>query len=194
MHIAQALALVADRFNVLRPEAALMAQLLTDMPSGMGSLPASVLAAAFEALARGAGPYSRRWLYLEAAVLLGQKGHQPSADDFACAPGVWGAVLNRATQTFRARATEPPPVDGRPDPVKVLADLIDLLGRELLVLVEQALVIRQRRAEAEAIRKLAAVVRAEMRPEPRKKKPRVRKGAGEVARRRRARAEVQAHG
>ena len=164
MHISQALLFIAEKFPSLRPELTLMSALLVDMPSGMGSLPASVLGAAFEVLAFGSGPYSRRWLYLEAAILLG--GHSPQSMDVACAVGVWGAVLARATQAYRARASEAPPPDGKPDPARPLIALIEMLGREITVLVEESEAIRVRRAHEEAVRKAKAAKRTAARPTP----------------------------
>lgn len=179
MHIAQALLVVAERFPTLRPEATVMSTLLTDMPAGMGSLPASVLGAAFEALAFGAGPYSRRWLYLEAAILLG--GHNPQSMDVACAVGVWGAVLGRATQVYRARASEAPPVEGKPDPARPLMALIELLGREVAVLLEASEVIRVRHAREEAARKAKASERTAERKVPAAKRAAPKKAAATVA-------------
>lgn len=177
MHTTNALLLVAGHCPSIAADAMLMTTLLTDMPSGLGSLPASVLAAAFEAMAFGAGPYHRRAAYLEAALFLASERQQPQ--DIGLAVGLWGAMIGRATQLYRGRAATPPPPAGTPDPAGPLAALITAMGADLAALVEAAAAMRVREAADEQERKARAAARP--------RRPSTSRAAG-------ATEEAQAHG
>jgi hypothetical protein len=103
MNVAQALQRIAAKFPTLAPELLAMNACLEGQSHGMNALPARVLAAGLEALVFAVGPYSRRLLLLDACIEVQQLDGRPSRDDFATAVGLWGVVLARAVQVYRAQ-------------------------------------------------------------------------------------------
>ncbi len=175
MSLLRAIQIVSEAFPVtLGPELLQLLRLVNDLPGGYTALPGATLTAALEALAFGgsdAGPYPKRWAFLEAAVLLHERGERPARADIAAAVGMWSAAIGRAAQSYRGLSVGSA-VEG---PAMTMATTLCELARQLEVLTRAAELTRRQGNSRAVLREEARQAYLHVPPAP----P-VKRGEGKV--------------